>query len=264
MLHKILILSLLVSSTVFGFSFKFNMFFKTGIMQYSGYRAYSDGTYAKNCYDYKNPTGKFSYTGAVGNGIYRVKQTGTSTLYDMYCDMTTDNGGWTLVQFDAGSTGGNSTTTSRAQGDSGYLNSSVALMSTTSTPMGAKFSSADMITFASTKEFQMRDSASNTYIIKYDNDIAGGGFSFTAMTNWTYQAKDSTGTYKTGCNGHYNMRGLNTYSDNNNDICPYVFSGSKFFYHSKHMYCGTGSAGSSYADYCYPGNPNRPVYVFIR
>ena len=53
------------------------------IKDFGTYRAWSNGTYESSCNGYKNPTVFYkSYTGATGNGVYRIKP--SSTTYDVY------------------------------------------------------------------------------------------------------------------------------------------------------------------------------------
>jgi hypothetical protein len=66
------------------------------LMQFSGYRAWSDNTLAQSCKDYRYPTDMHRYDGATGDGIYRI-QLKAGAVIDTYCDMTNDGGGWTLV-----------------------------------------------------------------------------------------------------------------------------------------------------------------------
>lgn len=65
------------------------------VSDFGGYRAWSDGTFATSCLGYLNGDAQHRYTGATGDGTYRINLQGTPT--DVYCDMTNDGGGWTKV-----------------------------------------------------------------------------------------------------------------------------------------------------------------------
>jgi hypothetical protein len=65
----------------------------------SGVRAWSDGSVAKSCFEYRNPPSGHSYSGDVGSGVYRVDPDGTGPLgmFEVECDQTAGNDGWQLI-----------------------------------------------------------------------------------------------------------------------------------------------------------------------
>lgn len=69
---------------------------KTLVLQAGGYRTWSDSSLATSCAAYLSPGTGYSYSGSTGSGVYRVKPAG-GVEKDVFCDMTSDGGGWTLV-----------------------------------------------------------------------------------------------------------------------------------------------------------------------
>ncbi|HAU28744.1 MAG TPA: hypothetical protein DCW68_01355 [Rhodospirillaceae bacterium] len=73
------------------------------IVAYGAGRRWSNDVFAKNCYDYLTPdlANGYIYDGLTGDGIYTIKPIDGLPV-DVWCDMTNDGGGWTLVMRDSG------------------------------------------------------------------------------------------------------------------------------------------------------------------
>ncbi len=66
------------------------------IMNIGGARYWSDGTYAATAKAYRTPVFPYTYSGDTGDGVYRLQNPAGGGM-DVYCDMTTDGGGWMMV-----------------------------------------------------------------------------------------------------------------------------------------------------------------------
>jgi phage terminase large subunit-like protein len=76
----------------------YNMSVTANVRNNGSARSWSDGTYAASCQGYLHPTGLYSYTGATGDGVYTIDPDGAGAQapLNVYCDMTSDGGGWML------------------------------------------------------------------------------------------------------------------------------------------------------------------------
>lgn len=96
------------------------------IAQNAGYRTWSDGTFAASCLEYRQGKAGYAYDGATGDGVFRVRPSKRFPAYDVFCDMTTDGGGWTLLMKQAKGDG------ITLQGDTTYWTAGTLLNDTAS------------------------------------------------------------------------------------------------------------------------------------
>lgn len=68
------------------------------VLDASGARRWSDGTFASSCEAYVRPPLGYEYLGAVGDGVYLLDPDGNGAgAFPAWCDQTTAGGGWTLA-----------------------------------------------------------------------------------------------------------------------------------------------------------------------
>jgi hypothetical protein len=69
---------------------------KLGLVANSGGKTWADGSVASSCNAYLAGDARHGYSGATGDGVYRIQPPARSVV-TVYCDMATDGGGWSLV-----------------------------------------------------------------------------------------------------------------------------------------------------------------------
>jgi hypothetical protein len=79
-------------------------------------RQWGDGAAAASCQEYRFPPPPYRYEGAIGDGFYRVAPPGRGLTATVFCDMTTDGGGWTAIDPAAAAAFGGLATAVHAEG----------------------------------------------------------------------------------------------------------------------------------------------------
>ncbi|MBU9200070.1 putative Ig domain-containing protein [Burkholderia multivorans] len=168
------------SSANFGWSVQAN------VVNNGSYRAWSDGTYAKSCQAYLSPSAPYVYSGATGDGVYRINPAGNPI--DVYCNQTTNGGGWTLLM-------------KQAQGDSATLawGSSYWTGATLNDPSGANMSNGNYVSkaFAVLPVTQLTLQAANESTLKSQSISQGTAMAAMADSAYTVYSGDVAGVPQT-------------------------------------------------------------------
>lgn len=194
------------------------------VKDFGSYRAWSDGTTAASCLAYKNGGGGKAYSGATGNGVYRITVNGA--VKNVLCDMTTSGGGWTLGISIAGG------------GQSHWLTTAASANPPTSVGDGNRLSDTEIASLQ-TQDYWMFQCKSDLFFVKnstgvwssnfgghlknsltwsldkqrdgiWDATSAGGSTVF-AFANSGYLAYGYPSTY--GCNNDYYAAGVHAWSN---------------------------------------------------
>lgn len=165
--------------------------------------------------------------GKTANGVYPISLPGLAagvSSAPVYCDQTTDGGGWALAVYATGTDDVNVRSGSQ-------INSYDVIAAQTGS---GKWSDAMIRAYAqaNAREFSMR-SPSTVYIQRPNNPAKWSDYNTTG-TQWTsmwWDSKRSNGTWvANACNGWSDTRGFTTYNGNAGGPCATYFAGGPGVY----------------------------------
>ena len=164
---------------------------------------------------------------SAASGTYWINLGGTAT--QLYCDMSTDGGGWILIMECSSAISTTAAVSAGNLADAGTISADAKLDDTYIKSLAA----------ANTRYEWMLKSSTSTYVCRYTS-TNWSSWATNGATNMAYASKASNGTW-TGYtfNGHFNNRGFSTYNDNAGAVCSTVFAGSTGYYCNYHSQGGT-------------------------
>jgi len=95
----------------------------------------------------------------------------------------------------------------------------------------------------------VKDHHTTTIYLQRYTASAWASFSSRGWRNQSYQSMNSSGNWVSGCNGHFNNRGISTYSDANGNSCPTVYRGTRKYFVTWHTSYYSNGVGGEYGVY---------------